>query len=116
MTEVQTERPLLERILAEVEQMSQADVEAAVGKIKQRRTKEKVKAKEKQGALTPEEKERQRQQQREYGQRPDVKEKAREYARRPEVKARVRAQDKARRDREKLIIAKARKMGLDKDL
>lgn len=101
---------LLEKIRGEVAAMNPEQVAEQVAKIKAQREKFRsyVNTKE----LTPEEKEKRKAKMKEYTSRPEVKAKMKAYMQREDVKARNKEQYKARREREKAVIARAKELGI----
>lgn len=100
---------LVEKLKAEVESMQKGEVEAALAKIQAQR----AKAREYYARpLTPEQKEKAKARAKEYMNRPEVKEKMRAYIQRPEVRERMKAKAKEKRERDKLILARASELGL----
>jgi hypothetical protein len=100
---------LLDRIKAEVAGMKPDDVKEALAKIQKQREKLKSYVGR---PLSPEQKEKAKARAKEYMNRPEVKAKMKAYIQRPEVRERMRAQNKAKRERDKLILQKAKEMGL----
>lgn len=101
---------ILDRIKEEVGAMSQEDIAAAAEKIKAQKAKFREYASGR--SLTPEQKEKQKARAKEYMNRPEVKEKMRAYIQRPEVRERMKAKAKANREKQKLILQKAKELGI----
>ena len=100
---------LVEKLRSEVAAMQPGDVEAALAKIHAQREKAKQYYNKPQ---TPEQKEKAKVRMQEYMNRPEVKEKMRAYIQRPDVRERMKLKSKEKREREKLILAKAKDLGL----
>jgi hypothetical protein len=99
---------LLERIRTQVSQMKPEDVQAALAKIRTQRAKQAAKR----GELTPEAKAKRTEYNKRRLQRPEVKAKMKEYRTQPAVKERMKEYRKARNERQKAILARAKELGL----
>jgi hypothetical protein len=100
---------LLNRIKAQVASMKPEEVKAALEKIKTQRAKH-VGGPGK--PLTPEQKAKRTAYNKERIKRPEVKEKMKAYRSKPEVKARSKEYRKARAEGQKLLLAKAKELGI----
>ena len=106
-----TSSNILERIRSEVEGMDKAALAAQVAKIKEQRAK--ARAYTSQRNMTPEQKEKAKARAKEYMNRPEVKAKMKAYIQRPDVRERMKAKAKEKREKTKLILQKARELGLE---
>lgn len=107
-TPVTPAKSLLEKITAQVASMSKEQVAAQLAKIKAARAKQTAKR----GELTPEQKAKRTAYNKERMKRPEVKEKMLAYRKSPEAVARRKAYSKQRAEKIKLLVARAKELGI----
>jgi hypothetical protein len=103
-----TSGSLLERIKAQVATMKPEDVQAQLAKIREQREKQKARR----GTLSPDALEKRKAYNKARIAKPEVKAKMKEYRQKPETKARMTEYRKARAERTKLILQKAKELGI----
>lgn len=110
-----SEGSLIDRIRAQVDALTPEQVKEQYAALQERKAKELAKAKERRASMTDEQKEKARERSRAYLQTDEAKARAKAYREREDVKAKTREREKARREATKLIVEKAKALGITAD-
>lgn len=105
---------IMDDVKGQIAQMDENQIREQLAKIAERREAQKGKQKEKLKNLTPEEREARKAKQLEYRQKNGEKfeAKRKEYNQRPDVVAKRKVYMKARNEKQKLLLARAKELGI----
>lgn len=110
------EGSLIDRIREQVDSLSPEQVKEQYAALQVRRAQDLAKAKERRENMTPEQKAKAQERYKAYAATPEAKAKAKEYREREDVKEKTREREQLRRAKNAAILAKAKELGIDKQV